>query len=350
MKNEEQYIKRLHGIIQRLINTVIVLVVIIIILPVLFYNKDAISLALSVFSKEDQVEKINFSTMEPAKEKSIYWAPKDMYLVTNKKKLDEILYGEELVINTAKYLGPRGSVKPLSNGLNCQNCHLDAGTRVFGNNYGSVQSMYPKLRARSGQIESIEKRINDCFERSLNGKALSPKSKEMKAMKAYITYIGSNVKKGKKAAGSGLKDITFLARAADPKLGLSLYENKCASCHQINGEGMLAEDGIMYTYPPLWGNNSFNDAAGLYRISNMAKYVKYNMPYGVTHESAQLSDEETWDISAYILSKPRPHKAVPKDWPDISKKPIDHPFGPYKDQFSELQHKYGPFNTMKVKK
>uniref|UniRef100_UPI00404AC687 hypothetical protein n=1 Tax=Fluviicola sp. TaxID=1917219 RepID=UPI00404AC687 len=67
MKNEEQYIKRLHGIIQRLINTVIVLVVIIIILPVLFYNKDAISLALSVFSKEDQVEKINFSAMEPAK-------------------------------------------------------------------------------------------------------------------------------------------------------------------------------------------------------------------------------------------------------------------------------------------
>ena len=349
MKNEEQYIKRLHGIIQRLINTVIVLVVCIILLPILMHYKKEIKNALSVFSKEKKTE-TSYSSPKKTTENSIYWTPKDMYLVTNSNKLDEIVYGEELIINTANYLGPKGSVKKLSNGLNCQNCHLNAGTKVFGNNYGSVHSMYPKLRARSGKIESIEKRINDCFERSLNGNALSSKSKEMKALIAYISYIGSNVKKGKKAAGSGLKDMPYLDRAADPKLGQPLYENKCASCHQINGEGMMAANGKVYTYPPLWGNNSFNDAAGLYRISNMAKYVKYNMPFGVDHENAQLSDEETWDISAYILSKPRPHKAVPQDWPDISKKPIDHPFGPYKDQFSEHQHKYGPFKMMKVKK
>jgi thiosulfate dehydrogenase len=37
---------------------------------------------------------------------------------------------------------------------------------------------------------------------------------------------------------------------------------------------------------------------------------------------------------------------VPKDWPDISKKPIDHPFGPYADGFSEKQHKLGPFKLI----
>jgi thiosulfate dehydrogenase len=37
---------------------------------------------------------------------------------------------------------------------------------------------------------------------------------------------------------------------------------------------------------------------------------------------------------------------VPKDWPDISKKPIDHPFGPYADGFSEKQHKLGPFKPI----
>jgi thiosulfate dehydrogenase len=36
-----------------------------------------------------------------------------------------------------------------------------------------------------------------------------------------------------------------------------------------------------------------------------------------------------------------------KDWPNISKKPIDHPFGPYTDSFSEQQHKFGPFGPVK---
>ena len=35
--------------------------------------------------------------------------------------------------------------------------------------------------------------------------------------------------------------------------------------------------------------------------------------------------------------------AAPQDWPNISSKPVDHPFGPYTDGFSEQQHKYGPF-------
>jgi thiosulfate dehydrogenase len=82
----------------------------------------------------------------------------------------------------------------------------------------------------------------------------------------------------------------------------------------------------------------------------MAKYVKYNMPLGVSHDAPELSDEDAWDVAAYIESKPRPHKPTPKDWPDITKKPMDHPFGPYADQFSELQHKYGPFTAMKKAK
>jgi len=220
---------------------------------------------------------------------------------------------------------------------------------VFGHNYGSVAATYPKLRARSGKMESIEKRVNDCFERSLNGKALSVNSPEMKAIVAYLKYIGKNVKKGEKAAGSGLKEITLLSRAADPEKGKIVYENQCASCHQTNGEGTKDEHGREFIYPALWGNESFNDAAGLYRISNMAKYVKYNMPFGINHENPTLSDEDSWDVAAYVVSMPRPHKNVPKDWPDKSKKPMDHPFGPYADNFSEKQHKYGPFQELAKK-
>ncbi|MDW8272970.1 MAG: c-type cytochrome [Chitinophagales bacterium] len=258
----------------------------------------------------------------------------------------KVLYGRELIAHTAKYLGPKGSVMNISNGMNCQNCHLEAGTKPWGNNYGSVASLYPKFRARSGTIENIYKRVNDCFERSLNGKPLDTLSKEMQAIKAYIEYIGSNVEKNKKANGSGLKDLAYLDRAADPERGKVVYEQKCQSCHQADGQGLLAADGKEYIYPPLWGKNSYNDAAGLFRISNFAKFVKYNMPQGVNFTEPLLSDEEAWDVAAFVNSQPRPHKPVPKDWPDISKKPIDHPFGPYSDSFSEKQHKYGPFKPI----
>jgi thiosulfate dehydrogenase len=74
------------------------------------------------------------------------------------------------------------------------------------------------------------------------------------------------------------------------------------------------------------------------------------MPIGATHDNPQLTDEEAWDIAAYVNSQTRPHINVPKDWPDNSKKPIDHPFGPYADQFSEKQHKLGPFKPIAEEK
>ena len=40
------------------------------------------------------------------------------------------------------------------------------------------------------------------------------------------------------------------------------------------------------------------------------------------------------------------HLKGKNDYPDISKKPIDDPFGPYADTFSESQHKYGPFQPI----
>jgi len=275
-----------------------------------------------------------------------YWKSPDADAIADPAYKETVMYGKALIAETAKYLGPEGIVATLSNGMNCQNCHLDAGTKIFGNNYGSVASTYPKFRARSGTMENIYKRVNDCFERSLNGKPLDTLSKEMQAIKTYIEFVGSNVKKGEKAAGSGLKDLPFPERAANPEQGEKYYIEKCQVCHGKNGEGVKAVDQPVYTYPPLWGPHSYNDAAGLYRISNFARYIKFNMPLGASHQNPMLTDDEAWDIAAFVNSKPRPHKNAPMDWPDISKKPIDHPFGPYVDSFSVNQHKYGPFRPI----
>ncbi len=265
--------------------------------------------------------------------------------VTENGKL--IRYGRDLVARTAYYLGPKGKVAAISNGMNCQNCHLEAGTKPWGNNYGAVAATYPKFRERSGTKETIVKRVNDCIERSLNGQALDSSSQEMKAFVAYIKWIGNDVKKGTKPKGSGIMDLPYLSRAADPLKGKQVYTLTCERCHGKNGEGQLNTDQVDYLYPPLWGSKSYNNGAGLFRLSRFAGYVKNNMPNPLNYHNPELTDEQAWDVAAFINSQPRPVKDLSQDWPWVAGKPVDHPFGPYADTFSEMQHKYGPWTLMK---
>jgi thiosulfate dehydrogenase len=274
------------------------------------------------------------------------WQAPDSTLIPRTEDGELIWYGHELIIHTALYLGPGGKVKSISNGMNCQNCHPKAGTKLFGNNFSAVTSLYPRFRARSGAIETIEKRINDCLERSLNGKPLEDSSREMRAMIAWFAWLGKDVKKGVAPKGTGVVDLPMLDRAASPDRGRIVYEKYCLVCHGPEGRGQKIQGTAEWRYPPLAGASSFNTAAGLYRLSRFAGYVKANMPYGTNYENPVLSDEEAWDVAAYINSLPRPQRAFKEDWPDISKKPFDHPFGPYADSFTEQQHKYGPFTPI----
>lgn len=257
-----------------------------------------------------------------------------------------IRYGRELIVNTAQYLGPKGSVTQISNGMNCQNCHLDAGTKPWGNNYGAVAANYPKYRDRSGQIESIEKRVNDCIERSLNGQPLDSSSREIRAFVAYLQWLGKDVPKGTSPKGAGIMQVPFLSRAADPAKGSVVYITTCQRCHGSNGEGQLNNKQAGYEYPPLWGPNSYNTGAGLFRLSRFAGFVKNNMPHPCNYHQPLLTDEQAWDVAAFVNSQPRPVKDTRNDWPDISTKPFDHPFGPYADSISEQQHKFGPWKVM----
>ncbi|MFN5170281.1 MAG: c-type cytochrome [Cyclobacteriaceae bacterium] len=276
-----------------------------------------------------------------------YWQPPDINSLPVDSLGAQIRYGRELVAHTARYLGPSGSVSTSTNGMNCQNCHLKAGTQVFGNNFGSVASLYPRFRARSGSIESVEKRVNDCLQRSLNGDPLDSLSKEMRALVAYITWLGRDVPRGKAAEGSGLMELPILERAADSARGRQVYIQKCQTCHTSSGEGLKSQGAAEYSYPPLWGPDSYNTAAGLFRLSNFARYVYANMPQGVTHEAPQLTVEEAWDVAAFINSMPRPHKEFAGDWPSPGSKPFDYPFGPFPDTFAARQHKYGPFGPIR---
>lgn len=260
----------------------------------------------------------------------------------------QVRYGYELIANTSHYLGPKGTVAALSNGMNCQNCHLKAGTVPFGNNFGKVFATYPQYRARNNGVQDIYARINDCFLRSLNGQKLDTASKEMQAIYAYIRWLGDGVPKGKAMPGTSIMKLRFLDRAADPAKGRSTYQARCATCHGADGAGQPNVEGTGHLYPPLWGTGSFNDGAGLFRLRSMAGFIKNNMPLGTTYRNPQLTDEEAWDVAAYIDSQPRPAFDQHQDWKLLSKKPLDAPYGPYIDSFSERQHKYGPYGPIEI--
>lgn len=53
--------------------------------------------------------------------------------------------------------------------------------------------------------------------------------------------------------------------------------------------GIMNAEGKTWTYPPLWGKDSYNDGAGLFRLSRFAGYIKANMPLGATYNDPQLS-------------------------------------------------------------
>ncbi len=296
--------------------------------------------------KQSGIEKIKREALAQFDTTKI-WAPPDPLSIKQENEAKLIQYGRDLIAHTSDYLGPEGMIKPISNGMNCQNCHLEAGSKAFGNNYSAVASTYPKFRARSGTAETIVKRVNDCIQRSLNGQPLDSTSHEMEAIKAYIKWLGQAVPKGKTPKGSGLLKLAFLNRAANPDSGRITYAAKCASCHGQNGEGLPMPEGNGRHYPPLWGDKSYNEAAGLYRLSAFAGYVKANMPFGATYQNPQLSDAEAWDLAAFVNSQPRPkHPFLATDWPKIDAKPYDHPFGPFPDSFLDIQHKLGPYQPI----
>jgi thiosulfate dehydrogenase len=312
------------------------------------FGWSVLNVSISILGKETLMPIVARSPVVqpfPGKPAQPLWKAPDVSETAQASSV-EIRYGRELIARTAYYLGPKGKVARLSNGMNCQNCHLDAGTKPWGNHFGAVASTYPKFRERSGTSETIVKRISDCMERSLNGHPPDSTSREMRAMVAYIQFIGHQVPKGEIPKGAGLWPLPFLDRAADPVKGRVAYQQRCVSCHGLDGEGKLQPDSSGFIYPPLWGKHSYTTGAGLYRLSRLAGYIKANMPLGSHWNNSQLTDEEAWDLAAYINSRPRPARVFPKDWPNLKGKPVDHPYGPYADSFPEKQHKFGPFKPI----
>ena len=263
--------------------------------------------------------------------------------------------GRDLMLATYALVGPNvddAAKRFAGNNLACTNCHLDGGTKKFSLPLFGIYNDFPAYSARTGGPISIEDRINSCMTRSMNGRAMPNDAPEMRAMVAYVEFLSTGVPKGEQLPGLGAGKMKELSRAADPGRGRAVYARLCAACHKPDGLGVLRDRGapqLGYMLPPLWGPDSYNDGAGMARLINFANFIHFNMPHGADYLNPQLTIEQAWDVAAYVVSQPRPHRAgLEKDFPDLLNKPVDAPYGPYADGFSEKQHKYGPFAPIRA--
>ncbi|HVI45880.1 MAG TPA: c-type cytochrome [Chitinophaga sp.] len=274
----------------------------------------------------------------------------DTSLIPNDRFGESVRYGRELMVNTARYIGPNGSAgKFLGNKMNCTNCHQDAGTKQFSFNLMSSHDHYPQYRGREGKVLTLAERINNCVTRPHNGKPLPLDSKEMVAFLSYLKWINSFVPKDKPFKGNKNMHLSLPDIAANPERGQILYQENCSRCHGADGNGQWNNDKSTYTYPPLWGSESYQPGSSMHRIIKQAEWLKHNMPYDKTGSGKPfLSDKDALDIAAFVNNDrihPRPN---PKsfDYPHITEKAIDYDHGPFPDTFSVAQHKFGPYQPI----
>jgi thiosulfate dehydrogenase len=256
--------------------------------------------------------------------------------------------GLTLLEHTYELLGPEAANpenRYSGSNLNCVNCHYQQGTKPYGTPWVGVIHRYPRYSGRENGKETIQDRINGCMERSMSGRHMPDDSHPMKAIVAYFEWLGQNVPK--KIDGTATPPLKIPDRAADLEAGRQVYLSYCQSCHGADGQGyrsMAAGENGPYVIPPVWGNRSYNDGAGMHRVLTAAGFIRANMPLGTPWDRPALTDEQAIDVSAYINSQPRAErKSLDKDYPDRTKKPVDCPYPPYADGFPQSQHKYGPF-------
>jgi thiosulfate dehydrogenase len=163
---------------------------------------------------------------------------------------------------------------------------------------------YPQYRARSGKVDLIEDRINDCFRRSMNGTALAPAGRDMRDIVTYLAFLSSGMPVGVEMEGQGFPRLQPLK--GDPDRGAGVFASTCTRCHGANGQGTALA-------PPLWGPHSYNVGAGMARINTAASFIHGLMPID---RAQRLTAQQAFDVATYINTRPRPDfRAKTRDWP-----------------------------------
>ncbi|HEY5214244.1 MAG TPA: c-type cytochrome [Acidobacteriaceae bacterium] len=210
--------------------------------------------------------------------------------IPNNAKGDSIRRGLLIFNETPLYASRYTGAK-----LSCSSCHAEAGMQPFASPVVDLPALFPMYNERAGHIISLRDRIQECFVRSENGRPLEYDGEPMRNIVDYINWLSTPQPNRQPFRGRGL--VSLPDRKPDPVHGRAIYAMQCAGCHGDSGEGRAP------LFPPLYGNDSFNDGAGMNGMRKMAAFVQHNMPQ---NRKGLLSPQDAFDVSAYIHEQPRP--------------------------------------------
>ncbi|HJU64216.1 MAG TPA: c-type cytochrome, partial [Gemmatimonadaceae bacterium] len=219
--------------------------------------------------------------------------------ITDTAFLRSVRRGRALMVATRDSLPAH-----VGNALRCTSCHMNDGLKANAMPFVGVYAQFPQYRSRSGKVIEMEDRINDCFERSMNGRPLARDGRDMIDIISYMSFLSYGVPVGARVEGQGIPRLQPMD--GDSARGAQVYAQSCVVCHGANGEGTAAA-------PPVWGPRSYNIAAGMARVRTAAAFIKQAMPFD---RPGSLTDQQAFDVAAYVNSQSRPdYRGKEKDWP-----------------------------------
>ena len=229
---------------------------------------------------------------------SIPFTPPSELTIPDNELGNMIREGRNIFLYTPVYAG-----EYLGNDMACTNCHLDGGRRFGAAPMWGAYPVYPKYRSKNKQVNTIQMRLQGCFRYSMNGTAPAADSEVMNALVAYLAWMSSGAPIGANLAGAGFVSLDEPPEQPSIDRGAEVYVAYCAACHQARGEGLRRTDAAGWTFPPLWGPESYNWGAGMHEPDKAAAFIKRNMPFG---RQNLLTDQQAWDVSYYLNSHERP--------------------------------------------
>lgn len=309
-------------------------------------------LALLTACPSRQGKPVEQGSGSPSAAAAVKWQyPRQLPAASNDASSEAIRYGQQLVGQTPQWLGPEATDPQLrlaGNRLACSNCHLANGTQANAMGFVGLAQRFPAYYAPLDRKVTLAERVAACFERSLNAHKPLPE-KETQAFVAYISWLSSEIPAGQVPEGAGLPEMVASElpdKAADLVAGKAIYSHSCAACHGQQGEGLRKDPNkpeLGYTFPPVWGPDSYSNGSNMARLMVAARYIKANMPLG----RAVLTTQEAFDVAAYINQQHHPAYAqAGKDYPNPATRPLDVPYGPYPDQIPLKQHQLGPYKAL----
>jgi thiosulfate dehydrogenase len=209
---------------------------------------------------------------------------------------DIVALGRRIFTDTAK-----SAPQYVGNDLKCSNCHLDAGRRPNAAPLWAAYGMFPQYRKKNGRVNTFDERIRECFRYSMNGREPPAGDPVVVAIESYAAFLAKGAPIGTKLPGQGYLKLAPPAAGASYDRGKDVFVANCARCHGLDGQGHRADGEVIF--PSLWGGRAYNWGAGMSDVPNAAGFIKSNMPQD---RPGTLSDQQAWDVAAYIDGKPRP--------------------------------------------